>query len=32
MNAALILTGVFATFIFCNYVVQTTFLPPLAQR
>jgi hypothetical protein len=32
MNAALIFTGVFATFIFCNYVVQTTFLPPLARR
>jgi hypothetical protein len=31
MNAALIFTGVFAAFIFGNYVVQTTFLPTLAK-
>jgi hypothetical protein len=32
MNAALVFTGVFAAFIFFNYVVQTTFLPTLARR
>jgi hypothetical protein len=31
MNAALIFTGVFATLIFFNYVVQTTFLPSLVR-
>jgi hypothetical protein len=30
--AALIFTGAFAAFIFCNYVVQTTYLPDLARR
>lgn len=29
---ALVLTGVFATLIFFNYVVQTTFLPDLARN
>jgi hypothetical protein len=32
MNAALIFTGVFAAFIFFNYVAQTTFLPTLARH
>jgi hypothetical protein len=31
-GAALIFTGAFAAFIFFNYVVQTTFVPALAQR
>jgi hypothetical protein len=31
-QVALVFTGVFATLIFFNYVVQTTFLPELARR
>jgi len=31
-SAALVFTGVFATFIFFNYVTQTTLLPSLARR
>src|SRR4051812_38045488 len=31
-TAALVFTSAFATLVFFNYVVQTTFIPPLVER